>query len=77
MKLNLAILAEDLKDYVFHKSIRHPHAKCLLEFGGIPGELGLLESSIAFVVDAKELNAMHPSRFKLMPSMICIGRPER
>ncbi len=75
MKLNLAILAEDLKDYAFHKSIRHPHAKCLLEFGGIPGELGLLENNIAFVVDAKELDAMHPNRFKLIPSMICIGRP--
>lgn len=75
MKLNLAVLAEDLKDYAFQKALRQSNAKCSLEFGGIPRDLGLLENDIAFVVTAEELDAMHPSRFKLMPSMICIGKP--
>ncbi len=75
MKLNLAILAEDLKDYAFNTSIQNPRTKCLLRYAGIPKEAGPLENDVAYVVTANELNAMHESRFKLAPSLVCIGTP--
>lgn len=75
MKLNLAILAQDLGDYAFEKSIQGSKKTCHLSFGGIPGAVGRLENDIAFVVRADELDAMHPSRFKFVPSIICIGKP--
>lgn len=75
MKLNLAILAEDLECFEFHDCSYRDRAKCLLRFGGVPEDSGVLENSIAYVMTAQELEALHPTRLKMRPSILCIGRP--
>ena len=75
MKLNLSILAEDLARYSFFASIHHSKSAATLRFAGLIKPEGVLDSSIAYVVTADDLDTIPSARFSAIPSIICIGKP--
>lgn len=77
MKLNLAIVREDLKDLRFHARCKQQKLCCTLDYAAEPVPDEVLEQNIAYVVTAKSLAQMPQAAFEKSPSIICIGKPHR
>lgn len=75
MKLNLAILYEDLAEFHPLAKIKTSRMRCTLSFAAFPEEDVPLRADILYIVKSDELARMPRSYFNASPSVLCIGEP--